>query len=126
MSAPALATCSEFIIVLGFSQRDRRSTPLRHFKLAVTPRRLAKIDAGKWNEVRDEALSAYRLRATEPESLRAVARYLSRTRQPPALDFWPQLGRLQPLTRDDLRDDPAKSTLPRSTASVRTISQNTT
>jgi len=39
--------------------------------------------------------------------LRAVARFLSRTRQPDALEFWKQLQDLQPLTHEDLRDEAA-------------------
>ncbi len=70
-------------------------------------RAFAYIEEGKWNEAREESLSAYRLRASEPQALRAVARYLSRTGQRQALDFWPQLEKLQPLTRDDLRDEAA-------------------
>ncbi len=65
------------------------------------------IDQGKWQEARDEAVAAYQLRQTEPQALRAVARFLSRTRQQQAFEFWDQLAQLQPLTRDDLRDEAA-------------------
>ena len=67
----------------------------------------ALIDAGDWNEARKEAIAAYQLRPSEPEALRAVARFLSRTRQQQAFEFWDQLAQLQPLTRDDLGDEAA-------------------
>ena len=35
----------------------------------------------KWQDARNEAVAAYQLRPTEPQALRAVARFLSRTRQ---------------------------------------------
>jgi len=63
------------------------------------------IEHGEWTEARDEAVAAYQLRPTEPEALRAVARYLSRTRQAEALDFWKQLQDRQLLTREDCRDE---------------------
>ena len=61
----------------------------------------------KWTEARGEAVAAYQLRQTEPQALRAVARFLSRTRQPDALEFWKQLQDRQPLTHEDLRDEAA-------------------
>lgn len=63
------------------------------------------IEQQNWTGARDEATAAYQLRSTEPEALRAVARFLSRTRQIEALDFWKQLAERQPLTRQDLRDE---------------------
>src|SRR5438552_14974156 len=45
----------------------------------------AYIETENWIEARKEATSAYQLRPTEPQSVRAVARFLSRTRQPDAL-----------------------------------------
>lgn len=66
---------------------------------------LAYIEQENWSNARNEATAAYQLRPTEPESLRAVARFLSRTRQVEALDFWKQLQERQPLTRQDLRDE---------------------
>src|ERR1043166_6165938 len=68
-------------------------------------RALASIDKERWEDARNEAVAAYRLRQTEPEAVRAVARFLSRTRQPDALEFWTQLGKIDKLTRDDLRDE---------------------
>src|SRR5437588_371958 len=63
------------------------------------------IENENWLEARKEATAAYQLRATEPESVRAVARFLSRTRQPDALEFWRQLENLTPLTREDRQDE---------------------
>ncbi|MFL5238467.1 MAG: hypothetical protein ACJ8EL_12860 [Rhizomicrobium sp.] len=65
------------------------------------------MEKEKWSEARGEALAAYQLRATEPEALRAVARYLTRTRQEQALDFWKNLRGVSSLSRDDLRDEAA-------------------
>ena len=66
---------------------------------------MAYINQEKWVEARNEATAAYQLRANEPQALRAVARFLSRTTQVEALDFWKQLRNRQPLTREDLRDE---------------------
>lgn len=64
------------------------------------------LDQQKWTEARDEAVAAYQLRPNEPQALRAVARYLSRTRQQQALEFWKELRTLsEPLTREDRRDE---------------------
>ena len=60
-----------------------------------------------WSAARGEAIAAYQLRPTEPQALRAIARLLSRTRQMQALDFWDQLAKVAPLTREDLRDEAA-------------------
>ncbi len=65
------------------------------------------IEQAKWNEARNEAVAAYQLRPSEPQALRAIARFLSRTRQQQALEFWDQLAKRGPLTRDDLRDEAA-------------------
>ncbi|MDQ3120354.1 MAG: hypothetical protein M3Q89_12445, partial [Verrucomicrobiota bacterium] len=65
------------------------------------------IEEERWKEAKDEALAAYQLRTTEPEALRAVARFLSRTRQPQALEFWKQLEERASLNRTDLRDQAA-------------------
>ena len=67
----------------------------------------AYIQQQKWVEARNEATAAYQLRATEPQALRAVAQFLSRTKQVEALDFWKQLRDRQTLTREDLRDEAA-------------------
>jgi hypothetical protein len=65
------------------------------------------IRSEQWKEARDEAVAAYQLRQTEPAALRSVARFLSRTRQPQALEFWAQLAQHEKLTREDLRDEAA-------------------
>lgn len=70
-------------------------------------RAFALIDAEKWLDARNEATAAYQLRPTEPDALRAVARFLSRTRQAQALEFWDSLAKSSPLTRIDLRDEAA-------------------
>jgi tetratricopeptide (TPR) repeat protein len=67
----------------------------------------AYIDNANWLEARKEATAAYQLRPTEPQSVRAIARFLSRTRQPEALEFWQQLEKLTPLTREDRQDEAA-------------------
>ncbi|HZE12306.1 MAG TPA: hypothetical protein VE086_00980 [Chthoniobacterales bacterium] len=63
------------------------------------------MEKEKWSEARSEALAAYQLRPSEPEALRAVARYLTRTRQQQALDFWKNLRAVSQLSREDLRDE---------------------
>ena len=68
---------------------------------------LALIEKQEWSSARDEAVAAYQLRPTEAEALRAIARLLSRTRQTQALEFWDQLSKIEPLRREDLRDNAA-------------------
>lgn len=63
------------------------------------------INKEKWIDARGEAVAAYQLRPTEPQALRAVARFLSRTHQPEALDFWKQLDERRLLTTEDRRDE---------------------
>src|SRR5947207_9315159 len=67
----------------------------------------AYIDNANWLGARKEASAAYQLRPTKPQSVRATARFLSRTRQPDALEFWQQLEKLTPLTREDRQDEAA-------------------
>src|SRR5438874_4702311 len=67
----------------------------------------AYINKQNWTDARKEATAAYQLRPTEPQSVRAIARFLSRTRQPDALEFWQQLEKLTPLTREDRQDEAA-------------------
>jgi hypothetical protein len=85
----------------------------------------AYINQEKWLDARKEATAAYQLRSTEPEALRAVARFLSRTKQVEALEFWKQLRDRQSLTRQDLRDEAAVAIMlgeiPRADASVRAL-----
>jgi hypothetical protein len=63
------------------------------------------IQNEQWNDAQKEASAAYQLVPTEPQALRAVARFLSRIRQPEALDFWKELEERQSLTREDRRDE---------------------
>src|SRR6266568_1083969 len=63
------------------------------------------INKEQWIDARGEAVAAYQLRPTEPQALRAVARFLSRTHQPEALEFWKQLASKTSLTRGDVRDE---------------------
>ena len=65
----------------------------------------AYIDQEKWEDAHKEATAAYELRRTEPQALRAVARFLSRTHQIGALDFWKQLAEKTSLTHQDVRDE---------------------
>ena len=94
-------------LALGFGARPAG----RAIKAWQSRRHAARVvpllEKEQWSEARDEAVAAYQLRPNEPEALRAVARYLSRTRQHQALEFWEQLAKQQPLTRDDLRDEAA-------------------
>jgi len=68
-------------------------------------RAFAYINDEQWNDAQREAIAAYQLRPSEPQALRAVARFLSRVREPEALDFWKQLQNQQSLTREDRRDE---------------------
>jgi hypothetical protein len=68
-------------------------------------RAFAYIDKEKWDDARSEAVAAYQLRPTEPQALRAVARFQSRTHQIEALDFWKQLAERTSLTHQDVRDE---------------------
>ncbi|HEY1582678.1 MAG TPA: hypothetical protein VGF73_06240 [Chthoniobacterales bacterium] len=61
----------------------------------------------KWNEAQKEATAAWQLAPNEPEAIRAVARFLSRVRQPQALEFWDRLAAQSTLNHDDLRDEAA-------------------
>ncbi|HSP44795.1 MAG TPA: hypothetical protein VLO30_02265, partial [Chthoniobacterales bacterium] len=72
----------------------------RHAKLAF-----ALMEKEQWNEARKEASAAYQLWHDEPEAIRAVARFLSRTRQAQAMEFWDQLEKEGRLTRTDLVDE---------------------
>jgi len=74
----------------------------RHAKKAF-----AFIAQENWTGARAEAIAGYQLRSSEPETVRAIARLLTRTRQPQALEYWDQLAKITPLSRDDLRDDAA-------------------
>jgi tetratricopeptide (TPR) repeat protein len=65
----------------------------------------ALMEKEQWNEARKEATAAFQLWHDEPEAIRAVARFLSRTRQPQALEFWDLLEKEGRLTRADLTDE---------------------
>lgn len=63
------------------------------------------MEKEQWNEARKAATAALQLWPNEPQAIRAVARFLSRTRQPQALEFWDRLEAQGRLTRDDLVDE---------------------
>lgn len=65
----------------------------------------ALLEKEQWNDARKEATAAYQLWPNEPQAIRAVARFLSRTRQAQALEFWDRLEAQGKLTRDDLVDE---------------------
>lgn len=65
----------------------------------------ALMEKEDWNEARKEASSAFQLWPDEPEAIRAIARFLSRTRQAQALEFWDRLEQHTRLTRADLTDE---------------------
>jgi tetratricopeptide (TPR) repeat protein len=65
----------------------------------------ALLEKEDWNEARKEVSSAFQLWPDEPEAIRAIARFLSRTRQPQALEFWDRLEQHSRLTRVDLTDE---------------------
>lgn len=71
----------------------------RHARTAYTL-----MEKEEWNEARKEVSSAYQLWPEEPEAIRAIARFLSRTRQAQALEFWDRLEQRTRLTRVDLTD----------------------
>jgi tetratricopeptide (TPR) repeat protein len=68
-------------------------------------RAFALIDKEQWSDARNEAVAALQLSRNQPDAIRAVARFLTRTRQPDALEFWAELAKIDNLTRDDLRDE---------------------
>ncbi|MFN2623980.1 MAG: hypothetical protein ABR611_14170 [Chthoniobacterales bacterium] len=84
--------------------------PAAHAVKAWQARRHAReafalMEKEQWNDARKEATAAYQLWPDEPEAIRAVARFLSRTRQAQALEFWDKLEKEKRLTRDDLVDE---------------------
>src|SRR5438876_3218738 len=97
-----------FVIVFGFFTARPTLNAIKAWQARRhAERAFALINKEQWNDAQKEAIAAYQLRPTEPQALRAVARFLSRTRQPQALDFWQQLEKCAPLTRDDRQDEAA-------------------
>ncbi len=95
------------VLVLGSVFGGR---PVLHRIKAWQARRHAQtafalLEKEQWNEARKEATAAFQLWPNEPEAIRAVARFLSRTRQAQALEFWERLEMQGGLTRDDLVDE---------------------
>src|SRR6266403_26102 len=94
------------LIVAGFFGARPASNATKAWQARRHAQRaFAAIEKERWEDARNEAVAAYRLRQTDPQAMRAVARFLSRTRQPDALEVWTQLARVDKLTRDDLRDE---------------------
>jgi tetratricopeptide (TPR) repeat protein len=86
--------------------------PILHGIKAWQARRHARaafafLEKEQWLDARKEATAAIQLWPDEPEAIRAVARFLSHTRQPQALEFWDQLAKMSQLTRADLREEAA-------------------
>jgi tetratricopeptide (TPR) repeat protein len=85
----------------------------------------ALIEKEEWIDARKEATTAIQLWPNEPEAIRAVARFLSRTRQPQALEFWDQLAKISQVTPADLREEAAVALLTgddaRATAAIRAL-----
>ena len=84
--------------------------PVTHRIKAFQARRHAQsafqfMEKEQWNDARKEATTAYQLWPNEPEAIRAVARFLSRTRQVQALEFWDRLEKEATLSRADLVDE---------------------
>jgi len=65
----------------------------------------AHMEKEQWLDARKEATSAFQLGPNEPEAIRAVAQFLTRTRQPQALEFWDRLEKEHRMTRADLTDE---------------------
>jgi tetratricopeptide (TPR) repeat protein len=63
------------------------------------------IDKEEWRDAQREAVAAYQLKQDDRQALRAVARFLSRTNQAEALEFWKQLDERHALTTEDRRDE---------------------
>src|SRR5436309_3803690 len=103
-----LLVAAALLLVIGyFTTRPALSAIKAWQARRHAAKAFAYIDHANWLEARKEASAAYQLRQTEPQSVRAIARFLSRTRQPDALEFWQQLEKLTPLTREDRQDEAA-------------------
>ena len=94
----ALATVAYFAAPpVGQAIKAWQSRRLAHQALALIERR-------QWNEASAKTRDAYLLRPDEPESWRAIARFLSRTQQSTiAFGWWNRLGEHR-LTIEDRRD----------------------
>ena len=102
-----LALVLVLVLVLGAVFGGR---PVLHAIKAFQARRHARtaftlMEKEQWNDARKEATAAFQLWADEPEAIRAVARFLSRTRQPQALEFWERLEKAGRMSRTDLVDE---------------------
>jgi hypothetical protein len=94
------------VSVLGFFGARPASNAIKAWQARRHAQKaFAYIDQEKWTEAHNEANAAYVLSPKEPQALRAVARFLSRTRQIGALDFWKQLAEKTRLTHQDMRDE---------------------
>jgi hypothetical protein len=100
------------VLVLGFfTARPARNSIKAWQARRHAAKAFALIEEQKWTDAKNAAVAAYQLRPTEPQALRAVARFMSRTRQPDALEYWKQLADRQSLTREDRRDEAAVAIL---------------
>ena len=94
------------VLVVGFFGARPTLNAIKAFQARRhAAKALSYIESENWIEARKEASAAYQLRPTEPEAVRAVARFLTRTRQPDALEFWKQLEDLTTLTSQDRQDE---------------------
>jgi hypothetical protein len=101
----AIATCLALVAFVVFAGRPVRGAIKGWQARRHAAKAFAFLDQQKWTEARDQSAAAYQLRPVEPQALRAVARYLSRTRQQQALEFWALLEKKQKLTHEDRRDE---------------------
>src|SRR6202022_3332258 len=113
-----------FLLGLGFFGGRPMSNAIKSWQARRhASKAFAYMENENWLEARKEATAAYKLRPTEPQSVRAVARFLSRTRQPDALEFWQQLEKLSLLTRQDRQDEAAIAIVSGETARAETAVQ---
>ena len=75
-----LLVAAALLLVIGyFTARPALSAIKAWQARRHAAKAFAYIDHANWLEARKEASAAYQLRPTEPQSVRAVARFLSRT-----------------------------------------------
>lgn len=101
----AIGTCLALAALVLFAGRPARGAIKGWQARRHAAKAFAFLDQQKWTDARDQAVAAYQLCPAEPQALRAVARYLSRTRQQEALEFWARLEKKQKLTHEDRRDE---------------------